>query len=505
MNNNIFCKVFLVGAGPGDVELITVKGKRLLETADVIIYDYLANPELLKYANKEAEKIYVGKRTSEHTVDQENINKIIVEKAKEGKIVVRLKGGDPFVFGRGGEEAEVLSKEGINFEVVPGVTSGIAAPMYAGIPLTMRGVNATVAFATGHEADDKELSHLDWHSLAGMGTLVFYMGVKNLPVIAKSLVDAGKSKDTPFAVIRWGTYPKQQVYTSTLSKVINGEVLESIKPPAIIVVGEVVKMRDKIGWFEKKPLYGKRIIVTRAKEQAGTFSTKLALLGAEVIEIPTIEIIPPESYDSLDNAINNIGQYDILILTSVNGVNHFFNRIKELKKDVRILSSVKICAIGPATKKAIEDRGIIVDIMPEKYVAESVVEKLQTLGIEGKRFLLARALVARDVIPQEITRLGGIIDVATVYRTVKPEDIDEKLKLLGEVDVITFTSSSTAKNFFDALHDKSLLNKTVIASIGPVTSETIRNCGFEPHIEAKVFTIDGLIEAVIGHFSKKKV
>lgn len=501
--NSMSCKVYLVGAGPGDVELITVKGKRLLEGADVIIYDYLANPELLKYAKAEVETIYVGKRTKEHTIDQENINKLIVKKAKEGKTVVRLKGGDPFVFGRGGEEAEVLSQEGIDFEVVPGVTSGIAAPMYAGIPLTMRGVNATVAFATGHEADDKELSHLDWKSLAGMGTLVFYMGVKNLPVIAKSLVDAGKSEDTPLAVIRWGTYPKQKVYTSTLSKVIKGDVTENIKPPAIIVIGDVVNMREKISWFEKKPLFGKKIVVTRAKEQAGSLSAKLSSFGAEVIEIPTIKIIEPESYDSLDQAIDNIGSYDVLILTSVNGVNAFFNRIKELKKDVRILSKLKICAIGPATKKAIEDRGILVDIMPEKYVAESVIEKLKTVGIEGKRFLLARALVARDVIPNEINRLGGVIDVVPVYRTVKPEDIDEKLKSLGKVDVITFTSSSTAKNFFDTLRDSSLIENTVLASIGPITTETIKSCGFKPAIEAGVFTIDGLVEAIIQYFSKK--
>jgi len=497
-------KVFLVGAGPGDIELITVKGKRLLEEADVVIYDYLANPALLKYAKPEAELIYVGKRTKEHTVDQENINKIIVNKALEGKKVVRLKGGDPFVFGRGGEEAEVLAKENIDFEVVPGVTSGIAAPMYAGIPLTMRGINATVAFATGHEADDKELSYLDWKALAGMGPLVFYMGVKNLPLISRFLINAGKSADTPLAVIRWGTYPRQKVYISTLSKAAKGEDLEGIKPPAIIVIGDVVKMRESISWFEKKPLFSKRIVVTRAMQQAGTFSHKLAELGADVLELPTIKIIPPETYKPLDDAIEHIDRYDILILTSVNGVNYFFQRIRELKKDLRILSKLKICAIGPATKKAIEDRGLLVDIMPDKYVAESVIEKLKLLEIKGKKFLLARALVARDVIPDEMKKFGGEIDVVPVYRTVKPEDMDERLKSLGKADIITFTSSSTAKNFFDALHDKTLLQGTIFASIGPVTSETIRKCGFEPSIEAKVYTIDGLIDEILSYYKRQR-
>lgn len=497
-------KVFLVGAGPGDLELITVKGKRLLEEADVIIYDYLANPMLLKYAKPDAELIYVGKRTKEHTVDQDNINKIIVKKALEGKKVVRLKGGDPFVFGRGGEEAQILVKEGIEFEVVPGVTSGIAAPMYAGIPLTMRGVNATVAFATGHEAEDKQLSYLDWNALAGMGTLVFYMGVKNLPIISKSLIDAGKQKDTPVAIIRWGTYPYQKVHTSTLSKIAGGEDLTGIKPPAIIVIGDVVKMRASLSWFEKKPLFGKRIVVTRAMQQAGTFSQKLTELGAEVIELPTIKILPPDTFNPLDDAIEDINSYNFLILTSVNGVNFFFQRIKELKKDIRILSGLKICAIGPATKKAIEDRGVLVDIMPEKYVAESVIETLKTYEIKGKKFLLARALVARDVIPDEIKKLGGVINVVPVYKTVKPEGMDEKLASLGKVDVITFTSSSTAKNFFDSVTDKTLLQGTIFASIGPVTSDTIRKCGFEPQIEAKVFTIDGLIDEILS-FLKNRV
>lgn len=497
-------KVYLVGAGPGDVELITLKGKRLIEKADVVIYDYLANPELLKYAKTEAELIYVGKRTKEHTVEQENINKLLVEKAKEGKVVVRLKGGDPFIFGRGGEEAEALSKECVDFEIVPGVTSGIAAPAYAGIPLTMRGVNATVAFVTGHEAENKELSHLDWHALAGMGTLVFYMGVKNLPMIAKNLIKAGKAESTPVAIIRWGTYPTQQVHISTLLKIVEGEELEKIKPPAIIVIGEVVNIRQQIMWFEKRPLFGKSIVVTRASSQAGTFSFKLSQLGAKVIEMPTIKIVPLEKYDDLDSAIERIKQYDVLILTSVNGVDYFFQRIRDLKKDVRILSGLKICAIGPATKKAIEEKGILVDIMPEKYVAESVMEALKSIGIVGKRFLLARALIARDVIPDEITKLGGHIDVVPVYKTVKPNDIDNKVAALKTAHMVTFTSSSTVRNFFDMVKDKGLLEKLAFASIGPVTSDTLRKFGYEPDVEAKIYTIDGLIEAMLSFFRGQK-
>jgi uroporphyrinogen III methyltransferase/synthase len=494
-------KVFLVGAGPGDVELITLKGKKCLEMADVVIYDYLANPELLNFAPN-AEKIYVGKKSANHTLDQEKINELIVSKAKENKIVVRLKGGDPFIFGRGGEEAIVLRENNIEYEIVPGVTSGFAAPLYAGIPLTMRGINSTIALATGHETEDKEFSLIDWNALAKMGTVIFYMGVKNMPTIVENLIKAGKSAETPVALIRWATWPKQRVLTGTLEDIVEKMYKSGFKAPAIIVIGEVVRLRDKLCWFEKKPLFGKKIIVTRTKEQAGKLSSKLKELGAEVFEIPTIEIIPPVSFEELDKAIENIESYDALILTSVNGVKYFFQRLKDLKKDIRILKGLKICAIGPATKEAIEEKGLVVDIMPVKYVAECVIEELMKFGIKSKRFLLARAKIARDVIPENIKKEGGIVDVVTVYQTVKPEK--SALELVNtlkteNIDYITFTSSSTVKNFFDMLGGNVLPKEVKCVSIGPVTSEALRSYGIDPAIQAEIYTIDGLISAILNY------
>lgn len=494
-------KVYLVGAGPGEPDLITVKGKKCLEKADVVIYDYLANPILLEYAPC-AEKIYVGKKSANHTVNQERINEIIVEKAKEGKTVVRLKGGDPFIFGRGGEEALALAKNGIEYEIVPGVTSGIAAPIYAGIPLTMRGVNSSIAFATGHETDEKDFTHLDWYALSKMGTLIFYMGVKNMPQIVENLIKAGMSKETPCALIRWATYPEQKVLTGNLSNINEKIKKTGFKAPAITVIGEVVSLRKDLVWFEKKPLFGQTVLVTRTKEQAGKLSERLRELGSNVIEIPTIEVVPPESFDPLDKALENIDSYNCLILTSVNGVKYFFERLKALRKDVRILHGLKICAIGPATGKAIEEKGLFVDIMPEKYVAESVLEKLKEFGISNKKFLLARAKVARDVIPDEIKKAGGQIDVVTVYETVIPSQNKEKLKkILSEKDInfVTFTSSSTVKNFFQLLGEMKVKENIAFASIGPVTSQTLREKGYEPNIEAKVYTIDGLVDAIVSY------
>lgn len=497
-------KVFLVGAGPGDPDLITLKGKKCLEIADVVIYDYLANPELLKYSPR-AEKIYVGKKSANHTLDQEKINELLIQKAREKKIIVRLKGGDPFIFGRGGEEALALKKHNIDFEIVPGITSGFAAPLYAGIPVTMRGVNSTIAFATGHETDEKEFSLIDWTSLSKMGTIIFYMGVKNMPIIVENLLKHGKSKDTPVALIRWATYPKQEVLTGNLGSILQKMKEANFKAPAIIVIGDVVNLRNELMWFEKRPLFGKTILVTRTKEQAGKLSNRLRDLGANVIEIPTIEIVPPNSWEDVDKSIDNISEYDVIIFTSVNGVKYFFGRLRELKRDIRILKGIKICAIGSATKESIEELGIFVDIIPDEYVAESVIEKLKEFGIEGKKFLLPRAKIARDIIPESIKSLGGYIDVVTVYETVKPEASFEALKEVFEkniVDIITFTSSSTVKNFFDLLGDTKIPERINFASIGPITSNTLRNYGFEPTCEAKVYNIDGLISAILSMAKK---
>ncbi len=496
----MFGKVYLVGAGPGDPELITIKGKRCLEIADVVIYDYLANPELLKYAPR-AEKIYVGKKSANHTLDQEKINELLIEKAKENKIIVRLKGGDPFIFGRGGEEALALKKHGIDFEVVPGITSGFAAPLYAGIPVTMRGINSTIAFATGHETEDKEFSLIDWAALSKMGTIIFYMGVKNMPLIVENLLKFGKSKDTPVALIRWATYHNQEVLIGNLSNIIEKMKTVNFKAPAIIVIGDVVNLRNELMWFERRPLFGKTILVTRTKEQSGKLSVKLRDLGANVIEIPAIEIVPPDSWEDVDRSINEIGKYDYVIFTSTNGVKYFFERLRELKKDIRVLNGLKICAIGSATKEAIEELGLIVEIVPHEYVAESVIEKLKQYEIKGKRFLLPRAKVARDLIPESIKQLGGYIDVVTVYQTVKPDTSKKSIEEVFEkdmIDIITFTSSSTVKNFFDLLGDVKISSKVKFASIGPVTSKTLRSFGIQPSCEAKVYNIDGLVDAIIN-------
>lgn len=492
--------VYLVGAGPGDPLLITLKGKECLEKAEVVIYDYLANPELLKHCKKDCEFIYVGKKNKEHTLDQENINRLILNKAKEGKVVVRLKGGDPFIFGRGGEEALYLREHNIDYEIVPGITSGVAGPLYAGIPVTMRGVTSSLAFVTGHESEDKDLSLIDWKALTRMGTLIFYMGVKNLPKIVENLTKEGMAKETPIALIRWATYPEQTVLEGTLANIVDLVEKTNFKAPAITVVGDVVKLREKLKWFEKKPFFGKRIIVTRAQEQAGTFSSKLRELGARVYEMPTIKIIPLNDYALLDHSLLNIKNYDYLILTSVNGVKYFFERLNYLSMDGRSLSNLKICAIGPATARAIKEKFLNVDIMPQKYIAESVVEKLEEHGIKGKKFLLCRAKVARDVIPDEIRNKGGEIDVIPVYETILNEDSkDGIIDVLNKgIDYITFTSSSTVSNFFQLIENrKELLSNIKFASIGPVTSSTIRSFGFTPAIEAQEYTIDGLIKAML--------
>ena len=357
-------KVYLVGAGPGDPGLLTLRGREVLERAEVVIYDYLANEEFLKYAPPRSEKIYVGKKGGDHTLSQQGINELLVEKGRE-KVVVRLKGGDPFVFGRGGEEAQVLVAEDIPFEVVPGVTAAISVPAYAGIPLSHRDITAGMAFVTGHERRDAGTSKIAWDKIAtGIGTLVFFMGVKNLPEICTNLVRHGRSSDTPVAVIRWGTTPAQQTVTGTLGDIVEKVREAGLKPPAITVVGEVVRLREELNWFESRPLFGKRIIVTRAREQASDFKAALSDLGADCIEFPTIEIAPPPSWEPLDTAVRNLSTYDWAIFTSVNGVKFFLERLKACRLDVRELKGVRLAAIGPRTAEALEDTGLTPDLVP---------------------------------------------------------------------------------------------------------------------------------------------
>ena len=501
-------KVYLVGAGPGDPGLITVKGLECIKKADVLIYDYLASPILLKHAQKHTEILYVGKKGGDHTLSQDEINSLIAQKAQKGLTVTRLKGGDPFIFGRGGEEAEILIKNEIPFEIVPGVTSAIAAPAYAGIPLTHRKFTSTLAFVTGHEDPLKKESSIDWAALAkGIGTLVFLMGVKNLPHITHRLIHHGMDPDTPVALIRWGTTPRQTTVTGTLDTISERARDAGFKPPAIVVVGHVVKLREILKWFESRPLMGLRIVVTRAREQASELVERLSDLGAECLECPTITVVPPDDFKPLDTAIQNLSTYEWLIFTSVNGVNFFFNRLYEKNKDVRALRNINTAVIGPATAKRLFDFGLQSDIVPDSYRAESIIKAFADKDINGKKILLPRAKEARPILPIELTRMGAVVDEVTAYCTRSVQDqADLLLKRLKErtIDLITFTSSSTVKNFHALLPPEdlqSLMQGVTVASIGPITADTARNLGFDIHIIAESYTIPGLCEAIKQHYN----
>ncbi|MGB5984194.1 MAG: uroporphyrinogen-III C-methyltransferase [Desulfobacterales bacterium] len=501
-------KVFLVGAGPGDPGLITVKGRQAIERADVVIYDYLAAPELLSFAQPEAELIYVGKKGGEHTLSQSGINDLIVAKARAGRTVTRLKGGDPFIFGRGGEEAEELRAAGIAFEIVPGVTSAVAAPAYAGIPLTHRRHNTSVAFVTGHEDPTKEASTIDWAALAtGIGTVVFFMGVKNLPQIVANLCAHGRPQDTAVALIRWGTTPRQQTVTGTLATIEARVKAAGLKAPAIIVVGGVVTLRETLRWFEERPLFGKRILVTRARAQASQFVSELTELGAHCIELPTIRIVPPEDWGPLDAAIQELPRYQWIVFTSVNGVKFFFERLYAQNLDARALGHLKTAAIGPATADRLKQFGLSTDILPENYRAESVVTAFGQQALSSQRILLPRAREARTVLPRELTRMGAEVREVTAYRTqAVPGQADQLRKLLDAqaIDMVTFTSSSTAKNFAALLPEgapQKLLEGVRIASIGPITTDTAGELGFKVDLTADTYTIPGLCQAIRDYYA----
>ncbi len=508
MSNKKRGKVYLVGAGPGDIGLTTIKAKACIQKADCIVYDRLANKGLLEFKKDGAEVYYVGKKGSDHTSTQKNINELLVSEARKGKLVVRLKGGDPFIFGRGGEEAEILADEKIPFEIIPGVTSAIAAPAYAGIPLTHRDYSSTVAFITGHEAPYKEGARVNWEKIStGAETLVFLMGAKNLSLNVAKLIESGRTPDTPVALVRCGTRPEQKTIIGTLKDIVSK--VKSIQPPAILIVGEVVKLREKLNWFETNPLFGKRIIITRTREQAAEFSDVLRAQGANPIELPTIEVVPPDSWEDFDGAIEKIEQYHWLIFTSANGVRFFVERLKELDKDIRILKGIKICTIGPRTAKAVEDLGIKVDLLPDKFIAEAIIEGLGKEGIKDKKFLLPRAWKAREILPQEIRRLGGTIDVVTTYQTIRPEKSKEEMaKLLREksVDLITFTSSSTVSNFvelFEKGEAQRLLENTDVACIGPITAKTASDLGINSTFMPEEYTIPAIVGAAAKYFQQK--
>lgn len=494
-------KVYLIGAGPGDPGLLTLKAKHCLEIADVVVYDYLADPRIVAFSNKNAEMIYVGKQAANHAMSQWQINELLVKLASEGKIVARLKGGDPLVFGRGGEEAIELTKAGLPFEFVPGVTSAIAAAAYAGIGVTHRAIATSFAVVTGHEDPTKPESQINWKGLAtSVDTLVFLMGVENIEKISSQLIANGRPADTPAAVIRWGTRPNQSTLITTLGEAAADVVRTGMKPPAIFVVGNVVNLRSQLQWFDNKPLFGKTVIVTRARAQASDLTAKLEAEGAKVVEVPAIKIVPPADFAPLDEAVANIADYKWLILTSANGVEYFFNRMEVAGKDARALAGVKIAAIGSATAAALKGFGIKADLIPSAYKAEELAEALEGEVKAGDKLLLARAKVAREVLPEKLRALGCEVDVVTAYETVADcENKEELVELLssGEASVVTFTSSSTVSNLIEALgEDKELLNKAALACIGPVTEATLNKAGFKSSINAEQYTIDGLMKAI---------
>jgi len=502
--------VYLVGAGPGDPGLITLKGMECLSRADVVIYDYLAAPALLAYAPPRSQKIYVGKSASRHTMEQDEINALLIEKARTNGVTVRLKGGDPFVFGRGGEECAALQDAGIPYEIVPGITAGIAAPAYAGIPVTHRGVAASVAFVTGNEDPAKPSTDIAWdHLVKGVDTLVFYMGMGNLPSIVTELLHYGRPSGTPVAVIRWGTKPGQQTVTGTLDSIVDIVNKASVKPPAIIVVGEVVGLRERLSWFEKRPLFGKRIINTRARAQASALSQRLAALGAEMLELPTIEIVPAGSGSTLAEEIADITKYEWIIFTSPNGVETFFDLFFARHGDIRALGKVRFASIGPAGTAALEKYHLQVDVTAEEAVAEGLLRSLRGAVPSWKdmRVLLPRAKKARDILPETLTAWGASVTVATAYTAHRPQESDRAViesVLRKEYDLITFSSSSTFENFcalFTGEEFSQVASSLRAASIGPITSATIRSHGIVPLVEARTYTIAGLVAAIEGFFN----
>lgn len=500
-------KVYLIGAGPGDPGLLGLKAKECLETADAVVYDRLADPRIIEFCRKDAEMVYVGKASANHTMRQPDINKLLVKLAAEGKTVARLKGGDPFVFGRGGEEAIELLEAGLPFEFVPGVTSAIAVAEYAGIPVTHRHVATSFAVITGHEDPTKGESTINWKGLAtAVDTLVFLMGVENIERISSQLIANGRSADCPAAVIRWGTRPEQRTLITTVGKAAADVKATGMKPPAIFLVGEVVKLREQLQWFDNKPLFGKTVIVTRARAQASALTKKLEAQGARVLEAPAIKIVPPADFAPLDKAIAEIDTYKWLILTSVNGVEYFFNRLQKAGKDSRALWGIKIAAIGSATAEALKGYGITADLIPSAYKAEELADALAEDTKAGDKLLLARAKVARNVLPERLRALGAQVDVVAAYETVADcQNKEELLEALesGEASVVTFTSSSTVTNLLDVLGDKKdLLNKVALAAIGPVTAETLEKNGLKPAISAAEYTIDGLMTAIEEYYKE---
>ncbi len=498
--------VYLVGAGPGDAGLLTVRGAELLGRAEVVVYDALVNPALLKLAPKNAEIIYGGKRAQQHSIPQNELNELLISKAREGKLVVRLKGGDPYVFGRGAEEAEQLADAKVVFEVVPGVSSFVAVPNYAGVPLTHRDFSSKLTLITGHEDPAKEASSIDWAQVAKTpGTKVIMMGTDRIGQIADTLANNGMSRDTPIAVVRWGTTGRQRSIVGTLQDIAEIAVREKIGPPTVAVIGEVVKLREKLNWFEHKPLFSTRIVVTRARGDAtNQLASKFSELGAEVLEIPTIRIEPPTRREDVVDALIELNSYDWLVFTSPNGVSIFFEYFFRQFHDLRDIGGAKIAAVGPATANKLKELHLQVDLMPSEAVGVEIAEEFAEYeSIENLRICLLRAEVANPDLPKALEALGGIVDDIGLYKTVaETEDRDGAAAKLMEsgADWITFTSGSTVRHFHARFDLAAVIKKfpqTKVASIGPETSKVMQSIGVTPTIEAKEHTIDGLVQSVV--------
>jgi len=489
--------VYLVGAGPGDPGLMTARSLELIAGADAIYYDRLIPPGALDGAREDAELVYVGKQPGVPSVPQDEIGARLVEAGRAGRSVVRLKGGDPFVFGRGGEEGEALREAGVEFEVVPGVTAGVAATAYAGIPVTHRDDASAVAFVTGHEDPEKEESALDWPALASFpGTLVFYMGVKRLSENAAALVEAGRDPGEPAAAIERGTWPGQRTVTATLGTIAEVVAREEIKAPALIVVGEVARRRQDLEWLERRPLHGRRVVVTRARAQASGLAATLRGLGAEVVELPAIRIEPRIVTDEVRKVAGALGIYELVCLTSPNGVRLLFEAMENAGLDARALAGVTVAAIGPGTARALAERGVLADVVPERFVAEGLIEALEDTEVAGARVLVARAAEARDVLPDALRERGAEVDVVALYETVRERPGDDEIEAAQSADYVTFTSSSTVTNLVEALGDRFPKGARIV-SIGPITSETVRAAGLEVDVEAERHDVDGLLAALL--------
>lgn len=502
-------KVYLVGAGPGDARLITLKGLDCLAKGDVIVYDRLANPSLLRKAKPGADKIYVGKRTDRHTMKQEDINQLLVDLALSGKIVVRLKGGDPTIFGRVGEEAELLRQHGISYEIIPGITAAISVPAYAGIPVTHRDIASSVSIITGHESPDKLDQAIDWERVThATGTLVFVMGVAKIGYISSQLMACGKHPDTPVALIRWGTRAEQETLVGTLADIEQRVREADFKPPAIIVVGEVVKQRELLKWAEDMPLFGSRILVTRSRSQASSLVYQIEELGGEAYEYPVIDFAWPqgESLQHAQEALQGLNTFDWTIFTSVNGVEFFFRHLLELGLDIRSMHRSRIIAVGPATKDALREHGLTSEELPGTFQAEGLLETFGPMLKPGQKVLLPRGDLARSWLPGELRRLGLEVVEAVMYETVPAgEDDEELLRLLGKgaIHAITFTSSSTVTYFMKALRGMGVddpaeaLSKVTVACIGPVTAETASAAGLHVDLIADESTIHSLVQSLV--------